>query len=134
MSDTFPFKSSAFVTYYYYACSVSPSLVKKEDIWLSSMTKAPTPTEKSKKQCDNKIKTPTKTSITQQLRTDLGRSVGVTIATQLVWYYTTLLKCLSRIYSPVYTTIFLYLFTLNHINISFSAYNIVNNAAEMTDI
>ena len=42
---------------------------------------------------DRKIKKPmwqhknatTKTSITQRLRTDLGRSVGVTIATQLVW-------------------------------------------------
>ena len=48
------------------------------------MTKTPTPTEKSKKQRDN-TKTPPKTSITQRLRTDLGRSVGVTIATQLVW-------------------------------------------------
>ena len=48
------------------------------------MTKAPTPTEKSKKQRDN-TKTPPKTSIIQRLRTDLGRSVGVTIATQLVW-------------------------------------------------
>ena len=41
------------------------------------MTKAPTPTEKSKKHRDN-IKNATKTSITQRLRTDLGRSVGVT--------------------------------------------------------
>ena len=48
------------------------------------MTKNPTPTEKSKKQSDN-TKTPQKTSITQRLRTDLGRSVGVTIDTQLVW-------------------------------------------------
>ena len=48
------------------------------------MTKAPTPTEKSKKQRET-TKTPPKTSITQRLRTDLGRSVGVTIATQLVW-------------------------------------------------
>ena len=39
------------------------------------MTKAPTPTEKSKKQCDN-TKTPPKTSITQRLRTYLGRSGG----------------------------------------------------------
>ena len=29
----------------------------------------------------------TKTSITQRLRTYIGRSVGVTIATQLVWLY-----------------------------------------------
>ena len=56
---------------------------KKVDIWLSPMTKAPTPTEKSKKQRDN-IKNATKTSITQRLRTDLGRSVWVTTATQLV--------------------------------------------------
>ena len=49
------------------------------------MTKAPTPTEKSKKQRDN-TKMPSKTSITQRLRTNLGRSVGVTIATQLVWF------------------------------------------------
>ena len=30
-------------------------------------------------------KTPPKTLITQQFQTDLGRSVGVTTATQLVW-------------------------------------------------
>ena len=48
------------------------------------MTKAPTPTEKFKTQRDN-IKTPPITSITQRLQTDLGRSVKVTIATQLVW-------------------------------------------------
>ena len=57
---------------------------KKEEIWLSPMTNAPTLTEKSKKQRDN-IKNATKTSITQQLRTDLGRSVRVTAVTQLVW-------------------------------------------------
>ena len=57
---------------------------KKEEIWLSPVTKTPTPTEKSKKQRDN-IKTPPKTLITQLLRTDLGRSVGVTAVTQLVW-------------------------------------------------
>ena len=48
------------------------------------MTKAPTPTEKSKKQRDNSNTLP-KTSITQRLRPDLGLSVRVTIATQLVW-------------------------------------------------
>ena len=41
---------------------------------LSPMTKAPTPKEKSKKECGN-TKTPPKTSITQRLRTDLGRLV-----------------------------------------------------------
>ena len=48
------------------------------------MTKAPTPTESQK----GKVTTQTtsqKSSITQRLRTDLGRSVGVTTATQLVW-------------------------------------------------
>ena len=30
--------------------------------------------------------TPQKSSIKQRLRTDLGRSVGVTTATQLVWF------------------------------------------------
>ena len=48
------------------------------------MTKAPTPTEKSKMQRDN-IKNATKTWITQRLQTDLGRSVGVTAVNQLVW-------------------------------------------------
>ena len=57
---------------------------KKEEIWPSPMTKAPTPTEKSKKQRDN-TNNATKTLITQRLRTDLGRSVGVTTATPLVW-------------------------------------------------
>ena len=45
---------------------------KKEDIWLSPMTKAPTPTEKSKKQRDN-TKTQPKifdyTTIADPLRT-----------------------------------------------------------------
>ena len=57
---------------------------KKEEIWLSPVTKTPTPTEQSKKQRDN-MKTPPKTLITQLLRTDLGRPVGVTAVTQLVW-------------------------------------------------
>ena len=48
------------------------------------MTKAHTPTEMSKGQSDN-TNNATKSSITQRLRTDLGRSVGVTTATQLVW-------------------------------------------------
>ena len=40
---------------------------KKEEIWLSPNTKAPTPTEKSKKQCEN-IKKPPQTLIAQRLR------------------------------------------------------------------
>ena len=41
------------------------------------MTKPPIPTENSKTKGQH-TQTPPKTSITQQLRTDLGRSVGVT--------------------------------------------------------
>ena len=46
--------------------------------------KSPYTDRKSQKQRNN-TKTPPKTSITQRLRTDLGRSVLVTIATHLVW-------------------------------------------------
>ena len=53
-------------------------------MWLSPMTKATTPIEKSKKQRDNNTNA-TKTSIRQRLRADLGRSVGVTTITPLVW-------------------------------------------------
>ena len=49
------------------------------------MTKAPTPTEMSKGQSDN-TNNATKSSIRQKLRTELGRSFGVTTATQLVWF------------------------------------------------
>ena len=48
------------------------------------MPKAPTSTKNSKKQHDN-TKSPPKTSIARRLRTDLGGSVGVSTATQLVW-------------------------------------------------
>ena len=48
-----------------------------------SFDKTPMPTEKSKKQRDNI--NATKTLITQRLQTDLGRSVGVTAVTPLVW-------------------------------------------------
>ena len=58
-------------------------LEKQEEIWLIPMTKAPSPTENSKKQRNNR-KNATKTFITLRLRTDLGRSVGVPPATQLV--------------------------------------------------
>ena len=49
-------------------------------MWLDPIAKAPTPTEKSKKQRDKKKTPPPKPT-----QADLGRSVGVTIATQLVW-------------------------------------------------
>ena len=48
------------------------------------MTKAPTPTEMAKGQVTTQT-TPQKSSIKQRLQTDLGRSVGVTKATQQVW-------------------------------------------------
>ena len=48
------------------------------------MTNAHTPTEKSKSIVTT-LKRQPKTSITQRLRTDLGRSVGVTAVTPLVW-------------------------------------------------
>ena len=42
---------------------------KKEEIWLSPMTKAPTPTEKSIKQRDNTKTSPNYTTIAIRLRT-----------------------------------------------------------------
>ena len=48
----------------------------KEEIWLSPMTKAPTPAEMSKGQSDN-TNNATKKFDNTALRTDLGRSVGV---------------------------------------------------------
>ena len=57
---------------------------KKEEIWLSPMTKTPTPAEMPKGQSDN-TNNATTSSITQRLRIDLGRSVGVHTATRLVW-------------------------------------------------
>ena len=50
---------------------------KKKEIWPSPMTKNPY-TNKNSKTKGQHTQTPPKTSITQQLRTDLGRSVGVT--------------------------------------------------------
>ena len=50
----------------------------------NSIQKAPTPAQMSKRQSNN-TKNATKSSITQRLRTDLGRSVGVTTVTKLVW-------------------------------------------------
>ena len=58
--------------------------IKKGRDLTQSYDKSPTPTEKFQK-ATWKHKNATKNSITQRLRTDLGRSVGVTIATQLVW-------------------------------------------------
>ena len=50
---------------------------KKKEIWPSPMTKPPIPIENSKTKGQH-TQTPPKTSISQRLRTDLGRSVGVT--------------------------------------------------------
>ena len=78
-------------------------LEKKEEIWLSPVTKTPTPTEQSKKQRDN-IKTPPKTLNTKLLRTDLGRSIGVIAVTQLVW--------LNKRNTPIIKLNHIFIFTL----------------------
>ena len=57
---------------------------KREEIWLSPVTKSLIPIEMSNGQRDN-TKTPPNSSITQRLRTDLGRSVWVATVAQLVW-------------------------------------------------
>ena len=57
---------------------------KRKENWLSPMTKAPTPIEMSKGQRDNN-KNATKMFDYTTMLTDLGRLVGVVIATQLVW-------------------------------------------------
>ena len=67
-------------------CDKNTSLLreKKRRNLTHYMTKALIPTEMSNGQSDN-IKTPPKSSITQRLRTDFGRSIAVTTANQLVW-------------------------------------------------
>ena len=60
-----------------------PVMRKKEDVWLSTMTKTPIPTKMSKNKWQHK--NATKNSITQRLQTDLGRLVWVTRTAQLVW-------------------------------------------------
>ena len=52
---------------------------KREEVWLSPVTKARTPTENSKHQNDNTKMQP-QTPITQRFWTDLGRSVWVMTA------------------------------------------------------
>ena len=72
-------------------------------VWLTSLQDPHLPTRRKRKRSDSVLwqkplhqqkcqkgkvttqTTPQKSSITQRLRTDLGRSVGVTTATQLVW-------------------------------------------------
>ena len=51
-----------------------------------SYDKSPWHQQKCKKGQVTTQTTPQKSSIKQQLRTDLGRSVGVATATQLVWF------------------------------------------------
>ena len=72
---------------------------KKEEVRLSPMTKAFIPTEMSNGQSDN-TKTSPKSSITQRLRTNLGRSVGVTTATQLVLLIGLKIEIWNYEYSP----------------------------------
>ena len=52
---------------------------EKEEIWLSPMTKASTPIDKSKNQCDN-IKRHQNFDYTT-----IADQFGITIVTQLVW-------------------------------------------------
>ena len=55
------------IIFYLYVPVRCVGLEKNEEIWLSPMTKAPTPTEKSKKQRDN-----TKTPLKLRLHNDYG--------------------------------------------------------------
>ena len=55
-----------------------------QNVFLLEKKKTLTPIGNSNKQSDN-TKTPQKTTITQRLRTDLARSVGVTTASKLAW-------------------------------------------------
>ena len=60
------------------------------------------PQKESKTECDN-TKTPTKISITKWLRTDLGRPVGVSIVTQLVWLCMPSINALSLILQKIWS-------------------------------
>ena len=63
----------------------SPSSWKKRKRSDSALWQKPLHRQKNPKSNVTTQRTPPKTSITQRLRTHLGRSAGVTIATQLVW-------------------------------------------------
>ena len=65
-------------------CSFQLKMREKGKDLTQTYDKTPTQTEQFKKQRDN-TKIATKMSITQRLQTDLGRSVGITTVTQLVW-------------------------------------------------
>ena len=72
----------------------------------SDSNKSPLPTENSKQQSDNTKRH--QTSITQRLRTNLGRSVEVTISTKLVWFSLTAKAFLSKghIYKHIDNTLY----------------------------
>ena len=74
-----------------------------------SYAKAPTPIEKSKKKCDN-TKTPPKTPITQRLRTDLGWSVGVAIASVARSRRTP--QCIQYLFKVIFSKFFLFFYFL----------------------
>ena len=59
-------------------------LIEKEGYLTQTYDKKTLYQRKMRKPMNN-TKTPPKTSITQRLQTDLGRSVGVTTVIQLVW-------------------------------------------------
>ena len=67
------------------AVTFTTVVVRERGIDLTQSYDKNTYTHKTPKKKRDNIQTPPKTSITQRLRTDLGRSAGVTIATRLVW-------------------------------------------------
>ena len=82
----FKFKEKAYffkwcISQILFSCCV---IRRKRKISDSVLWQKPLHPQKNKKQRDNK-KNATKPSITQRLRTDLGRSVEVTTTTRLVW-------------------------------------------------
>ena len=106
-------------------CTISLSWTlpeKKEDIWLSPMTKAPTPTEKSKKQRDN-IKNATKnfdyTTIADRLRTVSWSNDSYTTGAVKPVYgipifpLTTKAVCIATIKSILLQLLFVFLLTWN---------------------
>ena len=72
------------IAYMYFVNMNSASVRQKGGDLTQSYDKSPY-THGNVKRAVTTQKTPQKSSIKQRLRTDLGRSVGVTTATQLVW-------------------------------------------------
>ena len=73
-------------TYTCICIRASATFKRKGSDLTQSYDKSPLHPRKNPKTNVKTQKTPPKTSITQQLRIDLGRSVGVAVAIQLVWF------------------------------------------------